>query len=275
MTYKTILVHVDHSPHSAARIALAARLAVVEGAHLVGTAMTGISRLLPQESRDDLSRTVLAPYVDGLVATAETALAQFESIAAQAGVVSYERRLVDDDVASGLIWQAQYADLTVMGQNDPLEPSSRAYPDLAAEVMLNSARPVLIVPYALRDPAFGKRILVAWNESAEAARTVTYALPLLRKAELVIIAMFNGPTEGRSPSDDMARYLSRHGIKVEVANETTTGDIGESMLSLGADRSVDMFVMGGYGHTRFRELVLGGVTRTMLDAMTAPVLMAH
>jgi nucleotide-binding universal stress UspA family protein len=275
MPYKTILVHVDRSPHAAARIALAARLAVAEGGHLVGTAMTGISRLLYQESHDELARTVLAPYVDGLILAADQALARFEGIAGQAGVLSYERRLVHDDVAAGLTLQAQYADLTVLGQNDPGEASTRTYPALAADVMLSSARPVLIVPYVQRSPSFGTRILVAWNESAEAARAVGYALPLLQRAELVILAMFNAAAGTGSPCTEMALYLSRHGIKVEAANETTTLDIGESLLSLGADRGVDLFVMGGYGHTKLRELVLGGVTRTVLEAMTVPVLMAH
>ena len=275
MAYKTILVHVDHSVHAEARIALAVRIAAEQGAHLIGAAMTGISRFIYHGATVDIARTVLAAQLDVLTNTANEALARFEELASAVGGLSFERRLVDDDAAGGLALQARYADLVVMSQFDPDDPVARIDPELPAYVMLNSAHPVLMVPYANAVATVGSHALVAWDETLPASRAVSAAVPLLRRAGKVTLAVFNAGAQTRVAGADIALYLARHGINVEVRHEENAGDVGAALLSLAADIGADLLVMGGYGHARFREVLLGGVTQTILKSMTIPVLMTH
>jgi nucleotide-binding universal stress UspA family protein len=279
MSYKTILVHVDQSKHAPSRIRIAADIAARENGHLIGAAMTGLSRYLYEENAIDMNRTVLANHVESLSRHAGDALVQFERIAAQAGVQSVEKRLVKDDNQGGLTLQARYSDLVVLGQTDPDEPSSRTISNLPEYVVLNSGRPVLIVPYAGTFNTVGEQVLVAWDGRMEAIRAVASAIPVLRHAKRVVIAVFNpsiGADEhGEQPGADIALYLARHGVNVEVMPQVTPIDVGNALLSLAADLNSDMIVMGGYGHTRFREVLLGGVTRTVLASMTVPVMMSH
>jgi nucleotide-binding universal stress UspA family protein len=279
MSYKTILVHVDQSKHAPARIRLAAEIALAENAHLVGAAMTGISRFVYQDSAIDITRTVIADQIDALNKSANQALEQFESIAKQVGVLSYEKRLIDDEPEDGLALQARYSDLVVVSQTDRDEPTASMASDLPEYVMLNCARPVLVVPYAGRFSNAGKNILIAWDGSMEATRAITNAMPLLRHAKNVTVVSFNAASQydvhGEQPGADIALYLARHNIKVEIVQRNTRTDIGNALLSTAADLQSDLIVMGGYGHTRFREVMLGGVTMTILNSMTVPVLMSH
>jgi nucleotide-binding universal stress UspA family protein len=275
MSYKTILVHVDHSPHAQARIALAARIAGDQGAHLIGAAMTGISRFVYHGATVDLARTVLDAQLDALIRKANDALARFDAIAATVDGLSFERRLVEDDAAAGLALQARYADLVVLSQFDPDDPAARLDPDLPAYVMLNSACPVLMVPYVGPPATVGTHALVAWDESLQASRAVANAVPLLQRAHKVSLAVFNAGDQPLLAGADIALYLARHGVNVEVLREQTPLDVGTALLSLAADLGADLLVMGGYGHARFREVLLGGVTQTLLATMTIPVLMSH
>lgn len=279
MSYKTILVHADMSKHAAARIKIAAQIAIAENAHLIGAAMTGISRFIYQDSAMDLSRTIVASHIDSLYERANQALEQFDAIAKQMDVASYEKRLVNDEPQGGLSMQARYCDLVVVSQTDPDEPVSNVIADLPQYVMLNCARPVLIVPYAGQFDHAGDDVLIAWDGGMEATRAVTNAIPLLKRAKNVTVALFNPSAQfgvhGEQPGADIALYLARHNIKIEVVEQRTAIDVGNALLSLAADLRSDLIVMGGYGHTRFRELLLGGVTMTVLNTMTAPVLMSH
>jgi nucleotide-binding universal stress UspA family protein len=136
------------------------------------------------------------------------------------------------------------------------------------------------VPYAGRFATAGQRVLIAWDAGREAARAVSDALPLLKRADTVEVAVFD-PERGRrehgeQPGADVALYLTRHGVKVSVARQSGANFVvGAQILSRAADTGADLVVMGAYGHSRVRELVLGGVTRIMLESMTVPVLMSH
>ena len=275
MSYQTILVHVDASRHAEARIALAVRLAAVHGAHLVGAAMTGVSRFIFHGANVDVARTVLAGQLDVLTGQANAALARFETLAGAVHGLSFERRLVDDDAAGGLALQARYTDLVVLSQFDAGDPVARIDPDLQAYVMLNSAGPVLMVP-AIGAPAdAGSHVLVAWDESLQASRAVASAVPLLQRAAKVTLAVFNPEAQGHSAGADIALYLARHGVDVVVRRKDSETDVGSALLSLASDVGANLLVMGGYGHTRFREVLLGGVTQTVLKSMTVPALMSH
>jgi nucleotide-binding universal stress UspA family protein len=147
----------------------------------------------------------------------------------------------------------------------------------AGELVLGAGRPVLLVPYAGRYADAGKRVLIAWNASREAARAVADALPLLVRADAVdVVAFAPGGDHGEVPGADLAHYLARHGVKANAAVDSAPEvAIGERILTRAADTDADLIVMGAYGRSRLSELVLGGATRTLLAAMTVPVLMAH
>ena len=181
------------------------------------------------------------------------------------------------DPAAAVRLSARYADLVVAGQ--PEAEDEGELRGLADELTLSAGRPVLFVPYAGKFEKVGERVLVAWDGGREAARAVSDALPFLQRAKAVEVAVFDperSSRHGQEPGADIGLYLSRHGIKVQVARQSGAGfDVGAQILSRAADTSADLIVMGGYGHARVRELVLGGVTRSLLQAMTVPVLMSH
>lgn len=274
MTYKTILVHVDHTPQAADRIRVAANIALAEDAHLIGTAMTGISRFV----YDDHS-ILLSSRIEFLCERANQSLAEFEAIAKQMGVTSYEKRLINDDPAGGLVLQARYSDLVVVSQKNFSEFDPSLVSDLPEYVTLHSVRPVLIVPHGGPAGSTGNRILVAWDGSMEATRAITNAIPLLKRAKSVTVALFNPSAQldvhGELPGADIALYLARHGVKIEVLQQDAETNIGSALIALAADRGYDLIVMGAYGHARFREIMLGGVTLTMLGQMSVPILMSH
>ena len=144
--------------------------------------------------------------------------------------------------------------------------------------MLEAGRPVLMIPYAGNFATIGKRILFGWNASREATRAVTDAMPFLQQAEVVQVIVINPEAgkHGAIPGSDIALFLARHGVRVEVHQDNANeSDVGDEMLSRATDFGADLIVMGGYGHTRFRELLMGGATRTLIDTMTVPVLLSH
>ncbi len=265
MSYKTIVVHVDHSDHAPQRMRLAAELALAEGAHLVGAAANPLPPF----------RTDYGFHLARGRARADplAALAGFDALARRLGVASYEQCLLDNDPVTALTERARYSDLVVLSQGDPDQAGAGA--GLAEAVMLNSLRPVLLVPYAGRFDHLGQRVLVAWDGSAEASRAITGALPILRRAAQVFVVVFNPAQAARHPGADMALFLVRHGVRVEVLEKTVDIDTGNALLSLATDHDADLIVMGGYRHSRVREALMGGTTRTVLATMTVPVLMSH
>jgi nucleotide-binding universal stress UspA family protein len=278
MSYRTIVVHADRGANTEARIALAAALATREEAHLVGAAMTGMPRSMLAGRTYEGSGVFLADYLRRAEERVRQALERFNGIVEKLGVPSHEARSSNDDEYAGLCMQARYADLVVLGQAASSDSNEGSLlPDLPDYVLLNCGRPVLLVPRTGRFPTVGKRVLVAWNGSAEAAKAVTAALPLLRGAEQVTLAVLgsSADTLGESPGADIALYLARHGVNVEVLRRPEAADPGQAILSLAADFNADLLVMGAYGHSRFREMMLGGATRTILATATLPVLMAH
>lgn len=279
MPYKTILVHVDQTPRAAQRIDLAARLALKYGAHLVGTAMTGISPYVFPIGGFDMAAPTLPYPIDNLRAEADRALDAFEARARGAGLQSIERRRIDDEPGIGLSMQSRYCDLIVIGQADHTEVLPRLRSDFPEYVLLNCITPVLVVPPGSTPPELGKKVTVAWNGSPNAARAIMSAIALLKGCEQVDLVVYNAGFEsdlhGERPGADMAMYLARHGIKVDVTARDADANAGNALLAHAADKDSDLIVMGAFGHSRFRELVLGGATRTALTSSPLPLWMAH
>ena len=171
---------------------------------------------------------------------------------------------------------ARRFDLSIIGQ---AEPESSAVEEIIAEsALFESGRPVIIVPYIQKAPLKLDNVMVCWDGSRAAARAIADSIPLLAKAgrvEVVIVTNERGKQD-EIEGADMGEHLARHGLNVDV-KRTALGDIdvADVLLSHAADAGSDFIVMGGYGHSRLREFVLGGVTRSIFRSMTAPVLMSH
>jgi nucleotide-binding universal stress UspA family protein len=166
------------------------------------------------------------------------------------------------------------ADLAIVGQPDPDEAVATTDFDLPADVVMRSGRPLLIIPYAGTFEVEVKSAVVAWNGTREAARAVRDALPLLAGAKVHVLAI--NPSDTDPKPVEVCEYLARHGIDADH-DEIHTRDLGpgDMILSRMSDLGAGLAVMGAYGHSRFREMILGGVTHHLLAHMTAPVLLSH
>lgn len=276
MSVKELLIHVDNSKQGAARLETALHLAALHEARLVGMHVVEPIRL-PAFIEVGMGRELLEKQREAAWESAEHAERLFVDQSERAGL-SAEWRTDEGDRFEVICEHARYCDLVILGQRDPAD---EAAPDgIPERVILTSGRPVLIIPYAGRFTEVGRRVMVAWNASALATRAVHDALPLLYGAEKVVVMAINPKDNserfGDVPGAAISQHLARHGIKAE-AQDAYAPDIeeGEELLSLAADEGVDLLVAGAYGHTRWRELVLGDVTRHLLDYMTMPVLMSH
>jgi nucleotide-binding universal stress UspA family protein len=209
--------------------------------------------------------------------SAAAAEAMFKRAVKAGGVEKSEWRASRRDAVDAVPLHGRYADVIVIGQPNESDASG-VEPDFAERLLLAAGRPVLIIPYAGEFPHIGTRVLVAWNAGREATRALTDAIPLLREADQVDVIAFNprNAPHGEVPGADIGLYLARHGIKVNVSQQTAEDvDVGNQLLSRAADLDSDLIVMGAYAHSRMQQLILGGATRTVLESMTVPVLMSH
>ena len=266
MAYKDLLVVLDTEPQARQRLLLAADLAERFNAHLVGLHLTvGVeSARCSGRSDSDADRSMRTLF-DDVVGRRS---------------ISAEWRMASGYPLDVTAVHARYVDLTILGQLDPdKEWASVIYPR-AEDLALSTGRPVLLVPYAGTFSSVGQRVLVGWDASREAARAVNDAMPLLVVASSVTVITID-PKQSREehgdiPGADISLHLARHGVKAQVERTVSGGiGIGNALLSRASDLGADLLVMGAYGHSRVRELMLGGATRTVLDSMTLPVLMAH
>lgn len=279
MSYQTILLHADAARSAPARLRLAAMLAGQEQAHLICAAMTGISRYAYSTNASDPESMIRADVARFACERAQRVLNETGEQLGKLGVQSCEMRNVSDDAYGGLALQARYADLVIVSQADPADPATALLRDLPEHLVMHCSRPVLVVPFAGHFNTVGENVLVAWDGGMQATRAVTQAIPILRRAGRVTLAVIDpisGPDEhGDEPGADIALYLSRHGIKVDVQRQSSNGDVGEALLTMADNLGADLLVMGAYGHARYREILLGGATRTVLNTMTVPVLLSH
>ena len=211
-------------------------------------------------------------------AAARAVIDRFMAATARIGVLAEPQMLTSSfaDNADEFGRIARRFDLAIVGQVEPEGSATEAM--LPVSTLFDSGRPVIIVPYIQKAPFKLDRVMVCWDGSRPAARAIGDAMPLLERAghiEVVIIANERGK-QNQIEGIDMGQHLARHGLKVEV-NRITRGeiDVANALLSHAADSGADFIVMGGYGHSRLREFVLGGVTRSILRSMAVPVLMSH
>jgi nucleotide-binding universal stress UspA family protein len=280
MTYRSLLVLLDHNPLCSARTQLAIRLAADLDCHLVGLAPTGLIDVpMSTESAAALSEYAALVWND-LRDQAHLAAQRFRNDCRDAGLTSFEAVVDESDAAQSLVHHAHCSDLTLLSQSDPAAADHPSTQAVVEQVVMHSARPTLITPYAGSFERLGTTAMVAWDDSREAARAVSDALPLLRRAQRVQLVSWNEKGAPRDPKlrprlDALHQWLMWHGVQAEIGVETTDIGIAEAMLSRAADLNADLIVMGAYGHARWAERMLGGATRGLLTAMTVPVLMSH
>ncbi|HEV6963820.1 MULTISPECIES: universal stress protein [Roseateles] len=281
MGIRTILVHLDSRRHTPARVESAAALALQHEAHLIGMASTGWVPI-PADSAGALGITAYQEAaMNQLRDEAQACVQRFEEQVRRLGVLSFEGRVDLSYAGDSMPLAARYCDLTVVTQTDPDEPREAPWPPMQQEVLLQSGRPLLVLPYAgecIVPPA--ARVLVGWNGSREAARAMHDALPLLERAAHVEVVVFEPPesveqNHGDLPGADIGLWLTRHGVNVHVSYVPIKVATGEALLSHAADIGAHLIVAGGYGHSRLREAILGGVTRTLMRTSPVPVLLSH
>lgn len=279
MRYKTILVHLDTSTRSQTRLDLALKLATQQDAHLVG-----LFAPFQPDARSFYIEPTTLPY---LAEQDEWRRAQgvkleeaFRSAIAREGVLG-EWRTTEDYPNTVVPLHARHADLVIAGQFDAEYPLSYVAAGFCENLVLTSGCPILFVPYTGSFPVLGTQVTVGWDGSRESARAVHDAMPLLKGAARVTILTINAPSKNASspriPGVDIATSIARHGVTVETV-EIAGADplhIGQALLSQVTDLNADLLVTGAYAHARWQELILGGVTRTLLKSMTLPVLMSH
>jgi len=278
MGYQTILVHCDAGKKVACHLDVAADLAGRFGSVFVGLhAQPPFETPAFSEASFSMG-PIYKAYEDQQKADLAASRTAFDK-ALKGKHLPIEWRVVDDYPEEALTIAARYADLLVVGQsapdNDTATPAS-----LPESVALATGRPVLVVPHIGAGNSLGKKVMLCWNASRESARAASDALPFLKAAEEVVILIVDPESStsghGAEPGADVATWLSRHGVKVTVQRDVASdSDIGNLILSRAADLGIDLIVMGAYGHSRMRELVMGGVSRTLLASMTVPVLMSH
>jgi len=276
MSYRSILVHVDDES-SVPRLDYAIRLARAFSAELVGIYLVPGTDLTPSAAamlRSDVVERRLGKFVDAQHA-AEKA---FAAATSNCGLAAVDWRAPAGPVVDAAIAHARCSDLFVLGQDNGSGAGFGTA--LVSNVLLSSGRPTLVVPRVGAPATLAENVLVAWDGGREAARAIGDAIPLLARAKRVDVVSVDDAAEP-AVSDRLAdarlrAWLGRHGVAVDIARqEARDVGIGDWLLSRAADAASDLVVMGGYGHARMRELVLGGATRTMLRSLTVPVFMAH
>ncbi|MDP1901739.1 MAG: universal stress protein [Rubrivivax sp.] len=273
---KSVLVHLDASPRSAVRLALAHRVAQQQGARL--TAMYAVLPSLlavPWASAEGMSSAASALFeFDRL--QRDRARALFDREAGSGPMQWLEANF--EGLRFAFLQAALFADLVVLGQGDSSDDQTGALPpDFVPSVITDSGRPTLVVPCVGPAEQIGSQVLLAWKPTREAARAASAALPWLRQAAAVHVARQPAAQEGgHADIAALESWLRLQGVTAPLRRHVLgSGEVGEALLSLAADTAADLLVMGCYGHSRARELVLGGASRTVLQSMTLPVLMAH
>lgn len=273
MALKDILLVLDDHPRVDARIDAAAALAARHDGHLTGlyvVAPVVFPAYLETEVPESLRR-LQAERDDARVKRART---RFLEGVERAGLgARSELRCAEGAPTETVARQARTCDVVVIGQTDPDHSYDHPHPS-PHDLIFACGRPTLAIPYVGRYPTIGDRVLIAWNGSREAARAVADAMPILTMASQVTVLMV-GPS-GETSETEMARHLSHHGVKVEGAHTVADHqEIGDILLNQVSDLGCDLIVMGAYGHSRLRTLVLGSLTSHLLAHMTVPVLMSH
>lgn len=279
MSYKNILIHLDNSNGCRNRLEAAIALARDFDANLTGLFVVP-NYIVPAYVEAQISVDLITDVTDRALVRARETLTEYEKLAKDAGV-ELRAQVFEGQLIPMLREHSKYADLLLLGQDDPADPDNTSY-GLADALLFEGACPCLIVPHSGKLSPPGKRVLLTWNASRECAHALRAALPLLQNAETVVTLS----SEPNDASDDLAdghphaqalaRFLESHGI-VGVSSGISDPDANASdaIVDQAQEMNADTIVMGAYGHARLREIILGGVTRDLLKRAPVCLLLAH
>ena len=277
---KDIIVNLEHKIERDPARDFAITIAETFEAHVAGIAFAYTPEL-PGYASLEIRPEILVDMIAESERTALSAIERFEA-AARRSLVSAEHRLLKTTGAGVgapviLATLARRFDLSVFMQS---EPDGVDNDDVIETSLFQSGRPLVVVPYIQKDGLKLDHVVCCWDGSSAAARAINDALPLLTKAASVdLLIVQNEKTKNETNvirGAEMARHLARHDVKVEIETVPAADiDVTNVILSYVADSAGTLIVMGGYGHARIREFILGGVTRDMLKSMTVPVFMSH
>jgi len=276
MEYKTILVSLGHDAGCQARIRMAAELAARFQGHLLGLSATGVRLDPPSHAVEDAVHLAELSRRKLLAHAAASGELLGETVKEVAHGTPFTHQVVEEEAGQVLAQEGRVADLIVLGgllsRDDGMLLSTAEY------VLLNAGRPVLLVPpHPMR--LHGGHVVIAWDDSREAARAVADALPLLLCASRVTILSVwdqrSAPDANSEPVAGLRRFLQRHGIVAAARTEQSGAPVGDVILDALPALGAEMLVAGGYGHARMREMILGGTTRSLMRYCPVPLLISH
>jgi nucleotide-binding universal stress UspA family protein len=274
---KDIIVNLSVTKEGSVVGKYAVSVAVALEAHLTGIAFI-YDPVVPISGAGYIPAEVIETQRDDNESAAEAAIKIFSTATDQAGI-SAEPLITSASLAGAgdkFARMARRFDLAIVGQAEPEISSMEQI--IAETTLFESGRPMMMVPYIQKAPFKTENVMICWDGSRTAARAVADAIPIIRnsgRVEIVMVANERGKQDELDGAD-IGQHLARHGLKVDVHRISGASiDVGDALLSHAADSGADFMVMGGYGHSRLREFVLGGVTRSIFESMTVPVLISH
>lgn len=274
MALRDILVFLDEFEHTADRLKVAADLAATHGSILIGLRVE-VQPRIPRALRGAIEERAMAAHQGALRAVSDRLEALFRQEAAARGLHGEWWRVVDGAMAD-VVERARYASLIVVSQHDPQDDEEFSADDLIHDLLLCGGRPVLVVPKWPVLGTVGQRAVVTWNNSREASRALADALPLLAGAEQVTV-MIAPDDHAQAIGERLVAYLARHRIAAtsKILEDHPDKSPGVAILKECNAIEANLLVMGGYGRSRLRQKVLGGMTEFVLGVARLPVLMAH
>jgi len=285
MSFKDVLVYLDGFEGTEATMQSAAQFASqhkakLTGLHVIGYPLPSQTGVYFDSTRGSLSSTeTLAMIRESALATARRAEAVFlKHLRAEELIGDW--RTAEGMVAYTASVAARSFDLTIVGQIDAAHPPLGSRKLVPEALLLESGRPVLIIPFRGQHAKIGTRVLIAWDGSREATRALNDAVPLLEKAALVAVVTLRqtGGDTAATCADPtvVVSHVAQHGIQAEALHRQVKGErVAKALMRYAAEMKADLLVMGGYGHSRLHEIIVGGTTRGVLRNMTIPVLMSH
>ncbi len=270
-----ILVHVEPGPVSKQRLRYALSMAQAREMKLIGLAVRLSAAAAVSTTLGEIAATAALCEASGECCV--TAKEQFDRVTQGSGLET-EWREATGSPLEVVAAEAGRADLTVIGRNDRIDPDSGVYQLDPADLIMASGSPAMVVSADAPLSYRARRILLAWKSTPQAARAARDALPLLKAAETVVLTEVASSSDGSKyevSADAMAGYLATHGVEVSIRRLQPAGDTGYQLIVAANDEECDLIVAGAYGHSRVREWVLGGVTRSLLAASAIPCIFSH
>ena len=279
MKYKNILVHLDNSNGCRNRLEAAFALARDFDGELTGLFVVP-NYIVPSYVEAQISVDLINDVTERALERAQETAKGYQQLAEEAGV-TLQTHVLEGQLIPVLREHSKYADLLLLGQDDPADPDNASY-GLADALLFEGACPCMVVPHSGKPAAPGKRVLLTWNASRESAHALREAMPLLKRAEALVVLSSEPDTgnndlaNGHPHAQALSRLLESHGIEAVSSGISDPDlDVSDAIIDQATDMNADLIIMGAYGHARLREIILGGVTRDLLKHAPVCLFLAH